>query len=251
MNNYVLGVDVWEGSLEIDEPLLAAEDVKFFVIRLNDMNGGHHLDQNFKAQWDQAANFIRFPYFVYNPWVDGQQNFNFLAAHMPAGCKRVAIDIEVKYSGITPSKYSSDVFQFISLVKNLWKPAIYTGEWFLSYLSNWPKEDYWWGQYPYSLYPAQKTAISWDELKAKLNVTPFTSGYKAPGPVKLWQCTAERYIMPGCSSRPIDINVWPGTLAELELWTGQMFPVPVSHPVYPSPEWGAWMEERMDKLEAK
>ena len=34
-------LDVWEGSLDIDETLLLSEGVKGLIIRLNDMNGGH------------------------------------------------------------------------------------------------------------------------------------------------------------------------------------------------------------------
>jgi hypothetical protein len=30
--------------------------------------------------------------------------------------------------------------------------------------------------------------------------------------------TADRYILPGCADRPIDINIWNGTLEELKAW---------------------------------
>jgi hypothetical protein len=49
-----LFVDVWEGSLEIQEDELEGF-VAGFMIRLNDIQGGHHKDQNFDNQWAQAA----------------------------------------------------------------------------------------------------------------------------------------------------------------------------------------------------
>lgn len=241
MTPFIIGVDVWEGSLEIDEPLITAAGVKFFIVRMNDISGGTHPDANFLNQWAQVENFIRLPYFVYNPWETAIQNFNFLAAHMPAGVKRVAIDIELKYAALPPSAYASAISHFIGMVKNLWQVVIYTGEWFIPYLSSWPTEDYWWGQYPYVLYPPAKVEISWVDLTTKINALPFTAGYKAPGPVRLWQCTADRYILPGCAGRPIDINVWPGTLEELQTWAGYVPPVP------PAPT----LEQRVTALEGR
>jgi aspartate 1-decarboxylase len=45
--NTCLVADLYEGSLEIDEPVLKANGVAGMIIRLNDMNGGHHLDTGF------------------------------------------------------------------------------------------------------------------------------------------------------------------------------------------------------------
>lgn len=69
-------LDVWEGSLDIDEQIIADGGVVGLIIRLNHISGGHHMDENFTTQWLQAINFLRAPYFVYNPWVDGKANFN-------------------------------------------------------------------------------------------------------------------------------------------------------------------------------
>jgi GH25 family lysozyme M1 (1,4-beta-N-acetylmuramidase) len=227
MPAYQILVDTWEGHPYLEPLVLKAAGVAGILIRLNDMNGGHYLDTNFAVQWPLAAGFARFPYFVYNPWVSGKENLTWLATHIPQDCSRVAIDIEVRYSEITPAQYATQVASFIAGAKTCWKVVIYTGQWFLSYLESWPKDvEYWWAQYPYSLYPAVKTPITWPELSAKLAATPFTSGYLCPGPLKLWQCTADRYILPGCGPSPIDINVWPGTLEELQSWVGGA-PVPV------------------------
>ena len=97
--NTCLVVDVWEGQLEVNETVLKTNGIAGMGIRLNDMNGGHHLDSNFWNQWKQAVNFVRFPYFVYNPWVTGAVNYTWLVANAPAGIPVIAVDIEVRMSG--------------------------------------------------------------------------------------------------------------------------------------------------------
>ena len=73
MNNYLLLVDTYE-SETIDEAALKTNNVSGMIIRLNHIEGGHHLDANFTTQWAETgkADLLRVPYFVYNPWVDGQ-----------------------------------------------------------------------------------------------------------------------------------------------------------------------------------
>jgi GH25 family lysozyme M1 (1,4-beta-N-acetylmuramidase) len=53
----ILGIDTWEGQLELDESALKNAGVRFMFIRLNDMNGGHHKDTGFDKQWREAAGF--------------------------------------------------------------------------------------------------------------------------------------------------------------------------------------------------
>jgi hypothetical protein len=216
----LLGVDVWEGNPQIDEAVLKAAGVEFMVVRLNDMNGGHHKDTNFDSQWLEAQEFIRWPYFVYNPWISGVQNFTWLQQNMPDGAKAVSLDIEVVKSGYSPAEYASQVSTFLGLVKQLWNFNIYTGQWFLPNLSTWPtKYEYWWARYPFSVYPAARTNIDWDGLKAKLGVLAWSPG-TTPGICRLWQCSADRYILPGCGGSSVDINLWSGTREELVAWAG-------------------------------
>lgn len=220
-NPYCLGVDVWEGQLEIDESLLKANNIKFLFIRLNDINGGHHKDENFDKQWSEAAGFYRAPYFVFNPWISGQKNYDWLLANMPADAKLVALDIEVVYSGISAAAYAAEVANFRSLVAKKWKSVVYTGEWFLKYLTSWGAGDYWWAQYPLLLYPSSTQTITWDQFRAKLDtLTRPMNESRCPGNVVLWQCSADRFILPG-STRPIDVNVFFGDETKLaELFGG-------------------------------
>jgi hypothetical protein len=45
---YVYGVDVWEGSLDVEEPVLKEAGIEFTIVRLNDMQWRHHkVDKNF------------------------------------------------------------------------------------------------------------------------------------------------------------------------------------------------------------
>lgn len=222
MMNYQLLIDTWEGQLEVDEGVLRENGVAGMVIRLNDMNGGHHLDTNFLSQWEQARGFVRAPYFVYNPWVDGAANFAWLNEHMPADARAVMADIEVRYAGITPAKYAADVSLFIDLVKRKWNVGIYTGEWFLSMLSFWRNDvAYWWAQYPYKFYPSEVRHLSWDQLRAELE--PFTgpsNAARCPGPLRMWQFTGDRLVLPG-NAKPMDVNAFFGSYAELEGWLGK------------------------------
>jgi len=214
--NTCLVVDVWEGQLEIDEAVLKANGVAGIGIRLNDMNGGHHMDTNFTNQWAQAKVFVRFPYFVYNPWVNGQANYDWLLANIPAEAKSVAVDMEVRYPGYPASTYAAEFAKFMTLATKKWKVIIYTAQWFLPYLSYWPKTDYWWAQYP-DPNTYFKGCTTWDDLKTRLDDdklnTPFNARY-CPGTIKMWQFSGDYLILPG-TVRDIDVNLFFGTAQQL------------------------------------
>jgi hypothetical protein len=238
MDNYQIVLDVWEGQLEMDEAAFITAGVAGMVIRLNHIKGGHHMDEAFQKQWDESAAFLRWPYFVYNPWVDGEANYNWLVAHAPV-CTAMSVDIEVKYADYSSHMYASQVARFLALAKNRWKVNIYTGEWFLPTLDYWPADmDYWWAQYPKSVYPSERKDLTWEQLRAliqALNWPPANAG-SCPGPVKLWQCSGDRLLLPG-SIRALDINIWPGDLASLAQWVGISVPYvphqPINIPVIP------------------
>lgn len=211
-----LGLDVWEGTLEVDENIARLGDVRFLLIRLNDMRGGHHRDEGFDKQWLEASPFIRIPYFVYNPWVDGRQNYEWLASNLPQGVKAVAVDIEVRKDGYSPDAYAVEVDKFIGLlIANGLTPIIYSGSWFKTCLSRWPGNvGYWWARYPYALYPASAVSMTFDQLRAKLAGIIWNPGTGIPGPCRLWQCSGDRIILPG-TLRTMDINVFNGTVDEM------------------------------------
>lgn len=217
--NTCLVVDVWEGQLLIDEAVLKANGVAGMAIRINDINGGHHMDSNFLKQWSDAQNFVRFPYFVYNPWVDGAANFTWLAANMPLDAMSVAVDVEVRKTGYSAATYAGELVKFLALCKLGWKTIIYTAQWFLPYLSSWPKMDYWWAQYPDTTkyFSGVKT---WDELKLRLDMLdkPFNVGM-VPGTLKLWQFSGDFLLLPG-NNRPIDVNIFYGNEQELAAYFG-------------------------------
>lgn len=237
--NYVIGVDVWEGNPVIDEPVLKAAGVKYFIIRLNDMNGGHHLDRGFVSQWEQAEGFLRWPYFVLNPWVSGKENYEFLSAYVP-DVQAIAVDVEVKKPGLSPQDYSVILSDFLTLADRRWRVMIYTGGWFTPLVADWPvNHQYWWARYPGSLYPEASQFISWEELRSKLSKTRWSPG-STPGSCNLWQCTADRYKLPGCGGTCVDINVWNGTVEELAAWVGQSVPVRAKS-----------LEDRLTEIEAR
>ncbi len=228
MNNYLLLVDTYEAET-IDETALKANNVSGMIIRLNHIEGGHHLDTNFTTQWTEAGNagLLRVPYFVYNPWVDGQSNYDWLVKHMPFEAGAVMVDVEVVYYGYSPATYAAEVAKFCQLVGARWNFMIYTGEGFLYLLSSWPKEaDYWWAQYPNSLYPPAPQKWTWDQVRAQVNTFdgPLNVA-KVPGRLKMWQVSGDKLILPG-SAKPIDVDVFPGTYDELKTWVNEKPPLP-------------------------
>lgn len=246
--NTSLVIDIWEGSLEIDEPVLRVAGVAGVIIRLNNMSGGHHKDKEFDRQWREAGEggFARAPYFVYNPWVDGQKNFDWLFANCPDEVKTVFIDVEVRYDGITPSAYAAAVNRFLELAQGHWRCVIYTGQGFIDILSAWPKwVEYWWAQYPTSInWSALKT---WDELKVALDKLdiPYNKQF-VPGVLRLWQCSGDKVILPG-TKRTTDINVFYGNEAELRAWFGETI-VTIPEQPLPIPP-GTDIETRLAALE--
>ena len=225
----ILGVDVWEGQLETDETILKASDVQIIVPRLNSISGGHHKDDLFDKQWTEAAGFFRGPYFVYNPWVYGTLNAEWLLKNVPSsGVTRVFADIEVKKDGYSPDTYAAEVGKFIEQVQKYYPVTIYTGMWFLSTLSYWPKNvDYWWARYPWVLYPETKTFSTWERMHTLIDSVGWNPDPKklCPGTVMLWQCSADRFYLPGTNNRAIDINVFKGTAEELSSWWGTKAPL--------------------------
>ena len=49
--NTCLLIDTWENLGAIDESVLKSSGVAGIGIRLNDINGGHHMDTAFVKQW--------------------------------------------------------------------------------------------------------------------------------------------------------------------------------------------------------
>jgi hypothetical protein len=224
--------DVWEGSLDIDEPVLREGGVVGFMVRLNDMNGGHHMDMTFDAQWKQVENFLRAPYFVYNPWVNGAANFNWMHNHLPDGVSIVFADVEVTKPGYSPETYADELQFFYNLCAQHYKTVIYTGAWFLPLVSHWPDCEYWWARYPYYLCPqGDRVQWTWSEFSQRAHAygyKPDPNDY-CPGVEKVWQCSGDKVILPGTANRPMDLNLFNGSLAELEEWWGATLPpIPVN-----------------------
>jgi hypothetical protein len=242
---YILGVDCWEGNPHIDEEILKAADVKYMIVRLNNMNGGHHKDTNFDRQWDEAQAFdARWLYFVYNPWVDADENFAWLEANAPEDAYAVSMDVEVLKDGYPASTYAAQVDRFTRKVQARWHTDMYTGGWFLPILEYWPTYvPYWWGRYPYIVYPKGREVWTWEKLKGILAAMTWAPG-TAPGPVHNWQITGDRLILPGFGGVCVDINVWPGTHAQLLEFAGGNTPPPP-----PPPPPAQDLETRVHNLE--
>ena len=174
--------------------------------------------------------FLRAPYFVYNPWVNGKGNYDWLMANLPQdGVTRVMVDIEVRKDGYSPLQYANEVDDFYARLHTQYPLAFtYTGGWFLSCLAHWPTHEYCWARYPYAFYPQERQYWTWE----KLMQTAHNYGYDpdprhtCPGNPKLWQLTGDRLILPGTANRPIDIIAWKDSIPALETWWEAMLPEP-------------------------
>jgi len=215
---YQFMIDIWEGQGQIDWSLIEAQAA---AIRINDIGGGTHEDQMFAKYWVECP-ILKIPYFVYNPWNTGPENYQWLSSHMPAGATSVLTDLEVVKSGYPPQVYANEVQIFIDLCRKNWNTAIYTAQWFLSYLSTWPQLEYWWAQYPFQFYPDSTQYWTWqrvrDEMAARGNPYPSNSSY-VPGELRFWQFSGDRLIVPG-STRPMDLSLFYGSYQELSNWIG-------------------------------
>lgn len=228
---YQIILDIWEGNPELDVPILLANNVNGCIVRLNDMAGGHHMDTGFAKLFAMAQQFpCRAIYFVYNPWVDGLANFNWLASHLPTTYNgRIFHDIEVKYTGYSPDVYADQVAIFIDKCKARWLTTIYTCQGFMAALSHWPTTvDYWWAAYPNSMNTGEH--ISWDTFNVRLSALTYAyNGAVCPGGIaniKAWQCSGGGVWMPGFLTHAVDVSVFPGTLADCKKWFNSDIVVP-------------------------
>lgn len=238
MNPYVLGMDIWEGSLKLDEQVLWEGGIRFLIHRLNDMNGGHHLDATFKAKWEEYQLFVKWPYFVYNPWVSGAENAAWMMDNLPVGYGgHVSVDVEVVFAGYSARDYYLQVHDFLDEVKPYHNLDIYTGAWFLPYLSSWPSNvHYWWARYPSAFYPTAKQSISFEKLHQMVAAANWNPG-SPPGPCNLWQISGDKLILPG-AIRTMDVNVFNGTEEDLVDYLGILDDKDQSFPPATPLSWG-------------
>lgn len=228
MDNYQVVVDNWEGRPgdTWDVARLKENGVVGMIVRLNDINGGHHMDTEFNDNWAIAQQFpVRTIYFVYNPWVDGKTNYEWMSAHLPNDVPtRLCYDVEVTKDGYLGTTYAAEVASFLNRAKNAgWKNTIYTGAWFLPILAYWPTDcDYWWAAYSTML----TQCTSWQAYKSVLSTLVYANWVKrSPGPARLWQATGDKCYLPGFGGKDVDIDIFPGALDELKAWMGMPEPV--------------------------
>ena len=219
MVDYQILLDIWEGNPDLNVETLKAAGVTGLIVRLNDMNGGHHMDEAFEKNWATARQFpAQTVYFVYNPWRNGRENFDWLVEHLPSdiGKRRIMVDVEVRYAGYSAETYAREVETFLALVGAQVPAAIYTGKWFLATVARWPVDvDYWWAAYPFSLQEHK----SWESYREALEALDFAAFTRpAPGKARLWQCSGDGVILPGFGKHAVDVNVFPGTLDECKQW---------------------------------
>jgi hypothetical protein len=227
-DDFCLVGDVWSGNGEVDERTLSENRVRGLYIRLNDMNGGHKIDKNFHRQWYESQFLERAPYFVYNPWVPGEENFRFLESVMPDDAKTVIDDIEVRKNGYPPRTYAGEFEKFRILSSRRWKNIIYTGGGYIDIMSKWPVADYIWARYPSAFLPKDIIGVypTWLEIINKLAKTEWNPGMKLKGNCRMWQI-ADHYVLPGCT-HALDVNVFKGSVKELhEFFSGPESELPV------------------------
>jgi hypothetical protein len=220
VNNIQFVVDEWEGNTTTDDDILIEGGVKAKIVRLNSMNGGLHMDDEFEEKWKTAKKYkYRSIYCVFNPWVDGDTNFHFFNKNLPLDSKgiRVFMDVEVRYSEITPEKYASEMFLCKKELEKYNKVSVYSCQGLLDICSRWPTDDWWWAAYPLVLYGN----YDWNELRNRVSKLDFCPNKnKCPGAVKLWQCIGDYTKIYGAGGHAEDVSIFNGTEEELGNWLG-------------------------------
>ena len=217
---FLPGFDVWEGSLEYDEAEFVKGGIAYLLPRLNSTLGTLHKDDLFDKHWREATSFMKIPYFVYSPYFSGYDNWNWLRQNLPAGIVTCAVDIEIARDGYSPEEYSRNVQYLLDNMRGVGMiPVIYTGGGYTGLLNPWPAGRYWWARYPYSMYPAETTHVTWEQLESMIDALAWypNDPTKIPGECRLWQCSGDRLIVPG-TSRTIDVNISNMTAEEFAVY---------------------------------
>lgn len=222
MDGYQLLVNT-HGAEAINEGELRSNQIAGMLIRINHIAEGHRLDENFTKQWSEAgaAGLLRIPYFIYNPNLDENRNYDWLVKHMPYEAGAVMLGFVAAPTFQTGIEAESAV-NFFEQISRRWNFMIHTSERYLQLMDRWPQEnDYWWAQYPGVLYPRSIERWTWSKLREKIDLLPGPANIdKVPGICWMWQATADRLILPGCD-KPIGVNIYPGTLDELKEWVNE------------------------------
>jgi hypothetical protein len=227
-------MDIWEGRPTLDMPTLYASGVRGMIVRINDTVGGLHMDEAFTAHWNASEIFYKIPYFVFAPWFESTAiaQYQWLVAHLPAGVKAVALDVELDGKNVTPlilaQKLDDLVFR---LQEHGLKVIIYSGSWWwnpvhITTLPAHAKYDYWWASYPYILQPNNtRTSATWDYLKSLIGKIEWQVG-DTPGPKCRMRQVCSRYFLPGTGGMNVDINIYNGLESELKDYFGGLEVVP-------------------------
>jgi hypothetical protein len=260
LKQYVLGLDVWEGSGNIDEGIIKAAGVEFLIVRMNPSWGGLEYDKNFLSQWAECSGLKRAAYVVVSPLNVGHtftplEYVNWILAKKPPDCTIIALDVEVDAARlyndpfITPQYYSAFLAGIFAGLHAAGVTCIqYSGAWFYAMVKPWVKPDYifqWWARYMTAVQPAvprnaQGNLIfpvsTWPVLMAKIagmSWTPLTTGFTEAmtGRIVIWQVTSV-FVLPGCPyNQPVDVNIMLRTDFERIFGTSPVVIPPVIPPV--------------------
>ncbi len=224
LSQYKLILDVWEGSLDINEEQLAEGGVDGLIVRLNSTAGTLHMDDNFTRQWEEGKRFARALYYVESPSYPERDQIKFLADHIPDDCQVVCPDLELRgsYGYLIP-----DINITLREIMHK-KVMVYSGSWVQEFISLPLGEEYWWAAYPDLVYPHNSLTLTWPTLKQYLSRLSWI-GNLAPGKIVLWQCSGDRLILPGTAGRAIDINLMP--IADFVRIFGKPKPEPEPDPL--------------------
>jgi hypothetical protein len=223
LNQYAIGVDLWEGDDDPDFKLLASCGVKFAILRMNVSNGGLILDKQFHNWNASVAQMPTGAYDVISPFISRQQYTSWINANLPSDCNVISTDVEIQ--GTTASDLSKLVCGVISdqfMADRL--PMNYSGYSMWNAMNPWPMNigtkqiDQWWARYPGILHPPATPGLhgvkaTWDELRDKFSALPAfdpIDGFDVhPGHIAIWQLTSS-YILPGGPKEwPLDVNIMP------------------------------------------
>ena len=234
-----LGVDVSRWQPQVDWDLLAAAGVRFMIAKASQGSASRDSTLARHLSGAHTVGMLTGVYHWCDPTLNTQRQVdNFCLAVADQAFDFAAVDVEQYWNSwsewlggkvtglVSPKQISAAALTVAQGIRQACaKPVlIYTRTSFvndyarpmLDWLGDWPL---WLALYPY---PSGRIQTTWETLQ--VDMLPTQKGPVLPKGCRdwtFWQFSGDRFMLPGCST-PLDLNLFNGTLADLEEWCGRV-----------------------------
>lgn len=256
MSEPILGIDVSRWNPNLDYKVLADNGVKFAIVKITSGDYAKTLLRDVHIKGFRNVGIKVGAYHWCDPIAKDQTQIDYFCSELDYWkIKVAALDVEQYWADWTefnyrlpitkfldPTRISQNAYNMHNAMNNRgFNTIVYSRESFIeeyaSPMKFWISPLYsWWAYWVYD--PAfGRVTITWDYLKQAF--LP-----KIPAPIsaigakwRIWQYTGDKFILPGTGGNPIDINLYNGTLDELEKYfEGETVALPTPpEPTIPDP----------------